>query len=130
MNPRWPALAKELARADPTGKIRRLISRTEKDRLKAGDMVAVSTVAPDTQRPTGTISGVVLEIRRRGIDSSILVRSTLQQSLGVEWRLPVFSPSMNNIDIVRRGQGYRRNKLFYLRDQPGKAMRLTKTQGN
>jgi len=111
-------LAKELASTN--AHLRQLVSRSAPERIKAGDVVTVATCAPATGKPLGAIKGVVLEVRRRGIDSSLLIRNMVQQQLGVEWRVKVFAPTTSSIDVLQRGEGYRRNRVFYLRKQPGR----------
>ena len=44
--------------------------------------------------------------------------------LGVERVLPVHSPNIEKIEIVRKGR-VRRAKLYYLRGRVGKAARIT-----
>jgi large subunit ribosomal protein L19 len=43
--------------------------------------------------------------------------------VGVERTLPVHSPKIAKIDIVRKGK-IRRAKLYYLRDRVGKAAKI------
>jgi large subunit ribosomal protein L19 len=49
---------------------------------------------------------------------------------GVERVFPLFSPSIDSIELVRRGS-VRRAKLYYLRDRRGKSARITeRTHGH
>jgi len=43
---------------------------------------------------------------------------------GVERVFPLYSPSIDSIELVRRGT-VRRSKLYYLRDRSGKSARIT-----
>ena len=43
--------------------------------------------------------------------------------IGVEKTWPLHSPSVENIEVVRRGK-VRRAKLYYLRDRVGKAAKV------
>ena len=47
----------------------------------------------------------------------------LSYGVGVERILPVHSPKIDKIDIVRKGK-IRRAKLYYLRDRVGKAAKV------
>ncbi len=67
-------------------------------------------------------SGVVLRIQGRGIAKAILVRRIVANE-GVERLLPLHSPRVAKIDVVRGGH-VRRAKLYYLRDRVGKSRRI------
>ena len=67
-------------------------------------------------------SGIVLKIQGRGLTKAILVRRIVANE-GVERLLPLHSPRLAKIDIVRHGH-VRRAKLYYLRDRVGKSRRL------
>jgi large subunit ribosomal protein L19 len=47
---------------------------------------------------------------------------------GVERVFPLFSPTVESIDVVRRGK-VRRAKLYYLRDRRGKSARIAERAG-
>jgi len=44
-------------------------------------------------------------------------------SVGVERIFPIYSDSIEKIEVIRRGK-VRRAKLFYLRERKGKAARI------
>jgi large subunit ribosomal protein L19 len=67
-------------------------------------------------------SGVVLRIQGRGIAKAILVRRIVANE-GVERLLPLHSPRVAKIEVVRGGH-VRRAKLYYLRDRVGKSRRI------
>lgn len=50
------------------------------------------------------------------------------QGVGIERIFPVHSPSLQNLEIIRRAK-VRRAKLYYLRDRVGKATRLKARAG-
>ncbi|CAL1702334.1 unnamed protein product [Somion occarium] len=92
-------------------------------RMLPGSVVAVKL----NHAPT-TFAGVVISIRRRGPDTSFVLRNVMNR-VGVETQFYVNSPHVKNIQVVQRasgGQGAResrrsrRAKLFYLRDSPEK----------
>jgi len=68
-----------------------------------------------------TFTGVLLSIRRRGLDTSILLRNIIQRT-GVEMQFFVNSPHVKDIKVLQKPPGgrMRRAKLFYLRDSPEK----------
>ncbi len=67
-------------------------------------------------------SGVVLRIQGKGIAKAILVRRIVANE-GVERLLPLHSPRVAKIEVVRGGH-VRRAKLYYLRDRVGKSRRI------
>lgn len=74
-----------------------------------------------------TFSGVLMSVRRRGLDTSFVLRNVINRT-GVEMQFFVMSPHLKNIKIMQRagggggkaGRRMRRAKLFYLRDSPEK----------
>jgi large subunit ribosomal protein L19 len=60
-------------------------------------------------------AGVCLNIRRRGIDTSILLRNQMTR-VGVEMMYKIYSPNVTGIEVVQRKEKRaRRNKLYYMR---------------
>lgn len=105
--PAWER--KQLARLDPTGARTRLFARDAPDCAKVGDVLMVTT---KTGEP---FAGVCISIRRRGIDSAILLRGQLTK-VGVEMWFKIYSPFVVGIDIVwRRPKRARRARLTYMR---------------
>jgi large subunit ribosomal protein L19 len=66
--------------------------------------------------------GVVIARRGGGTRESFTVRK-ISASIGVERIFPLHSPSIELIEVVRRGK-VRRAKLYYLRKLRGKAARI------
>jgi len=64
-------------------------------------------------------------IRRKGggISETITLRKTTY-GVGIERIIPLHSPKVDSIQVVRRGK-VRRAKLYYLRDLKGKAAKIT-----
>ena len=57
-----------------------------------------------------------------GLNSSFTVRK-ISYGEGVERVFPLYSPRLDSIELVRRGQ-VRRAKLYYLRGRTGKSARI------
>lgn len=99
-----------------------LFSRRHKDRLLPGSVLTVYM-----QQPPFSFSGVLIAMRRRGPDTSFMLRNVVQKT-GVEMQFFVNSPDLKRIEVIQRagggggheGRRMRRAKLFYLRDQPEK----------
>lgn len=66
--------------------------------------------------------GVVIKIQGSGIGRSFTVRK-ISSGVGVERSFPLYSPSVEKIELYSRGK-VRRGRLFYLRDLRGRAARL------
>ncbi len=66
--------------------------------------------------------GYVIARKGSGLSESITIRR-ISYGVGVERILPVNSPKIDHIDIVRKGK-IRRAKLYYLRDRQGKAAKI------
>jgi large subunit ribosomal protein L19 len=72
--------------------------------------------------------GVCIARRNRGLNSSFTVRK-ISYGEGVERVFPLYSPRIDSIQLVRRGD-VRRAKLYYLRGRRGKSARIAeKTTG-
>lgn len=93
-----------------------LFSRRSPNQLMPGSVV---TVALD-HAPT-SFTGVLISIRRRGIDTSFVLRNIVQRT-GVEMQFFVNSPHLKDIKLIQKPPKgrMRRAKLFYLRTSPDK----------
>ncbi|MBX6741590.1 MAG: 50S ribosomal protein L19 [Acetobacteraceae bacterium] len=88
-----------------------------------GDTVRVMVKVVEGERTrTQAYEGVVIARSNRGVNSNFTVRK-LSYGEGVERVFPLYSPSIAEISVVRRGR-VRRAKLYYLRGRTGKAARI------
>lgn len=94
-----------------------------------GDTVRVKVkVVEGTRERVQAFEGVVIARKNRGINSSFTVRK-ISYGEGVERVFPLYSPRIEGIELVRRGD-VRRAKLYYLRGRRGKSARIAeKTTG-
>ena len=79
-------------------------------------------VVEGDRRRTQAFEGVVIRIRRGGVNSNFTVRR-VSHGVGIERVFPYFSPLVEKVDVTRVGK-VRRAKLYYLRERVGKAARL------
>jgi large subunit ribosomal protein L19 len=90
--------------------------------MRAGDTVKVLMKIIDSGKERiQSFEGVVIGIKRRGINSSFRVRK-ISFDEGVERVFPLHSPNIEVI-LVRQGRA-RRAKLYYLRNLTGKKARI------
>ena len=87
------------------------------DTLKVG----VKVVEGDRSR-VQNFEGVCIARSNKGVGSSFTVRK-ISFGEGVERVFPLYSPIIDSIEVVRRGD-VRRAKLYYLRGRTGKSARI------
>jgi large subunit ribosomal protein L19 len=91
--------------------------------FRAGDTVRVHVkVVEGNKERIQVFQGVVIARKGGGIRETFTVRK-VSGGVGVERVFPLHSPSIDRIEVVRRGR-VRRAKLYYLRDLQGKAARI------
>jgi large subunit ribosomal protein L19 len=94
-----------------------------------GDTLRVNVkVTEGTRERIQVFEGVCIARKNRGLNSSFTVRK-ISYNEGVERIFPLYSPRIDSIELVRRGD-VRRAKLYYLRGRRGKSARISeKTTG-
>ena len=97
--------------------------RTDLPELEVGSSVKVHVKVTEGNRERIQIfEGTIIKKRGSGVGATITVRKTFQ-GVGVERVFPIYSPRIEKIQIIRRGD-VRRAKLYYLRERSGKATRI------
>ena len=98
-------------------------------RFAPGDTLRVRVkVVEGSRERIQAFEGVCIARRNRGINSSFTVRK-ISYGEGVERVFPLYSPKVDGIEVIRRGD-VRRAKLYYLRGLTGKRARISeKTTG-
>lgn len=91
--------------------------------FRPGDNVKVHVrVIEGTRSRIQVFEGVVLARQGGGLRETFTVRK-ISFGVGVERIFPVHSPTVEQVEITRRGK-VRRAKLYYLRDRAGKQARI------
>ena len=91
--------------------------------LNPGDTVKVMVrIVEGNKERLQAFEGIIIKKRGSGVGATITVRKVFQ-GVGVERVFPVYSPRIEKIQVLRRGD-VRRSKLYYLRDRVGKATRI------
>lgn len=92
-----------------------------------GDTVRVDVKVKEGDRERlQAFEGVCIARSSRGLGSSFTVRK-ISYGEGVERVFPLYSPVVDKVTLIRRGN-VRRAKLYYLRGLTGKAARITEKQ--
>ena len=94
-----------------------------------GDTLKVNVkVVEGARERLQAFEGVCLARKNAGLNSNFTVRK-ISFGEGVERVFPLYSPNVDSIEVVRRGD-VRRAKLYYLRGRTGKSARIAeKTDG-
>jgi len=95
--------------------------------FQPGDTVVVNVKIVEGERTrVQAYEGVCIGRAGSGINENFTVRK-ISYGEGVERVFPLYSPMIDSIKIVRRGQ-VRRAKLYYLRGRRGKSARIIERQ--
>ena len=100
--------------------------RTDIPELRPGDEVKVHVLIKEGDKERVQVfQGDVIAIEGSGISESYTVRKN-SYGVGVERTFPMHTPSVEKVEIVKRGQ-VRRAKLGFLRERAGKAAKDRKS---
>ena len=110
-----------------------IIRKIEEAELKSditefnvGDTIRVyAKIKEGNRERIQMFEGTVLKRQGGGARETFTVRKT-SNGIGVERTWPLHSPSVDKIEVVRRGK-VRRAKLNYLRQRTGKAAKVKET---
>jgi len=97
--------------------------RTDLPTLSIGDYVKVHLkVKEGTRERIQIFEGTVIAKKGAALKETFTVRR-VSYGVGVERILPVHSPKIAQIEVVRKGK-IRRAKLYFLRERVGKASKI------
>ena len=100
------------------------IETKEIPEFRAGDTLRVAVrIKEGSKTRVQNYEGLCIAIRGQGTGRTFMVRKMGANNIGVERVFPLFSDSIESIQVLRRGK-VRRAKLFYLRELKGKAARI------
>ncbi len=92
--------------------------------FRAGDTLRLSVVIKEGNKTrVQNFEGICIARRGQGTGETFMIRKIGANSVGVERIFPIYSDSLAEIKVLRRGR-VRRAKLFYLRGLRGKAARI------
>jgi large subunit ribosomal protein L19 len=103
------------------------LSKRTNPEFAPGDTVRVNVRIKEGERErVQAFEGVCIARAGEGINENFTVRK-ISFGEGVERVFPLLSPSIESIELKRRGV-VRRAKLYYLRDRRGKSARIAERQ--
>jgi large subunit ribosomal protein L19 len=107
--------------------VAKLSAGKEIPQFQPGDTVIVNVKIVEGERTrVQAYEGVCIGRAGAGINENFTVRK-ISYGEGVERVFPLYSPMIDSIEVVRRGQ-VRRAKLYYLRGRRGKSARIVERQ--
>lgn len=97
--------------------------------FRAGDTLKVHVkVVEGTRSRIQVFQGIVIARQGTGVGATFTVRK-VSFGVGVERMFPLHAPTIDKIEVDRRGD-VRRAKLYYLRGLRGKAARIREKREN
>ena len=104
--------------------MKKLAAGKRLDKFSQGDTVKVNVriIEGATER-VQAFEGLCIAKKNAGVRSAFTVRK-ISHGEGVERVFPLYSPRLESVELVRKGE-VRRAKLYYLRGLTGKAARIT-----
>ncbi|MGG7072923.1 50S ribosomal protein L19 [Campylobacter sp. 9BO] len=92
--------------------------------FRAGDTLRVAIrIKEGDKTRVQNFEGVCISRRGTGVGETFIIRKIGANSVGVERIFPIYSESIEEIVVLRKGR-VRRAKLFYLRKLRGKAAKI------
>jgi large subunit ribosomal protein L19 len=107
--------------------VAKLTAGKEIPEFQPGDTLVVNIKIVEGERTrVQAYEGVCIGRAGSGLNENFTVRK-ISYGEGVERVFPLYSPMIDSIKVVRRGQ-VRRAKLYYLRGRRGKSARIVERQ--
>jgi len=98
--------------------------RKELPDFSAGDTVNVHVkITEGSKERIQQFQGVVIQRKNSNTNGESFTVRKISNGIGVERIFPILSPSVDKIELVRKGS-VRRARIYYVRDKQGKAARI------
>jgi len=96
----------------------------QRPEFRAGDTLRLSIeIQEGEKKRIQKFEGVCIAFRGEGVGKTFMIRRIGANGIGVERIFPLYSESLKNIEVLKRGI-VRQSKLFYLRDRTGKKSKI------
>ena len=103
--------------------IEKLTSKKSIPAFRSGDTLKVTVKIKEGDKSRSQIfEGMCIARKNNALNSNFTVRK-ISHGEGVERVFPLFSPIIEKIEVIRKGN-VKRAKLYYLRDRTGKRARI------
>ena len=103
--------------------IGKLTSKKRIPAFRAGDTIKVTLKITEGERSRLQVfEGVCIARKNNSVNSKFTVRK-MSHGEGVERVFPLFSPNIDSLEVIRKGD-VKRAKLYYLRERTGKSARI------
>jgi large subunit ribosomal protein L19 len=100
------------------------MQKIERPRLQPGDMVRVHVrIVEGGRERIQVFPGMVIRLHGGGVNTMFTVRRVASHGVGVERSFPLYSPRVEQIEVIRHSK-VRRAQLYYMRALAGRAARL------
>ncbi|XLQ20617.1 MAG: 50S ribosomal protein L19 [Candidatus Moraniibacteriota bacterium] len=97
--------------------------------FRAGDVVKVHRKIKEGEKERIQIfEGMVIAMKGGQSSSPMMTIRKVSNGVGIEIIVPIFSPTIEKIELVKRAK-VRRSKLYFVRDKAAKALRFKYTDG-
>ncbi len=114
---------------NPTDLVDNASLRDDIPEFGSGDTVKVHVrVTEGNRERIQVFEGAVIDRQGSGIRETYTVRK-LSYGVGVERTFPLHAPTVQKVEVVKRGD-VRRAKLYYLRDRVGKSAKVKEKRDN
>ena len=92
--------------------------------FSAGDTINVHVKIREGNKETiQQFQGTVIQRKNVGSNGETFTVRKISDSIAVEKIMPIFSPNIEKIEVLRRGK-VRRARIFYLRKRKGKTAKI------
>jgi large subunit ribosomal protein L19 len=92
--------------------------------FRSGDVVKIHRkIIEGGKERIQIFEGIIVAIKGKQSSSPIITVRKVSAGVGVEIIIPVFSPKISKIELVKRAK-VRRAKLYYIRERSAKSLRM------
>ena len=98
--------------------------RAKQPEFAPGDTINVAVkIIEGSKERIQNFQGVVLQRKNPNTNGETFTVRKISNGVAVERIFPIISPSIDSIEVMRRGK-VRRARIFYLRERTGKSARI------